>query len=78
MKNYPLEIKKLLEFEGGTNEPVAWYSKGHHDKTAFYDALIQAVPGFQLRRGEDIRHETWRALPDKSIVTGKQIGRAHV
>lgn len=37
MKEYPLRIEKVIEFEGCS--VMEYYSKGHHDKNEFLDAV---------------------------------------
>lgn len=52
MKNYPLLIEYCTEFEGYS--VLNYYSKGHHDKKEFLDAVM----GDYEYKGniEDVRH----------------------
>jgi len=39
MKEYPLKIEKVLEFEGCS--VMAYYSKGHHNEKLFVNTIIK-------------------------------------
>lgn len=64
-----MEVKAMLEFEGGPN-PVQFFAKGHHDKRFFHDTVIQDhFPELDVSE-EDldhyVRHEYWRYVPTPS------------
>jgi len=52
MSKYPLKIERVVEFEGVST--TGYYSKGHHDKNEF----IEAVKGDYEYEGNvnDVRH----------------------
>lgn len=66
MKAYPLEVKVLHEFEGG---PTGHFSRGHHDKGTFINAVATLDPASITERLIDnldhyVRHEWWRCKPE--------------
>jgi hypothetical protein len=59
MSKYPLKIERVVEFEGVST--TGYYSKGHHDKNEF----IEAVKGDYEYEGniDDVRHIYIKVLP---------------
>lgn len=58
-KSYPLEINPAREVYC---EPYGWWSKGHHPRAAFAEALREQQ-GEEIKEDSELLHETWRFYP---------------
>ena len=67
MSKYPLKIERVIEFEGVST--IGYYSKGHHDKKEF----IEAVKGDYQYEGNinDVRYIYIKVSP--SPISGMLI-----
>mgnify|MGYP001092670963 CR=1 FL=1 len=66
MSKYPLKIERVAEFGG--IRTIGYYSKGHHDKNEF----IEAVKGDYEYEGniDDVRHIYIKVSPSPTAPTG--------
>ncbi len=60
MKNYPLSVEYLREFEGGH---LGYYTKGHHDKEAFIEQIVLNWSERFEVPAHYARHEWWHTVP---------------
>jgi hypothetical protein len=65
MKSYPLELQDFVESESGNHQTGFW-SKGHHDKAEFFEAVVEELAYRKnvVRVDEQyVRHVWWRFVP---------------
>lgn len=66
MKEYPLDIETLVEYEGGDwGDLTAYYSKGHHPADQFVSTAIDLYEPDEPDelKPENVKHTYYRKVP---------------
>ena len=61
MKAYPLEIKQA-------DYGVGFYSKGHHNKTVFFETVLRLFQVLALSE-QNVIHGYWRSANERFPIT---------